>query len=290
MLPRLASTALAVLLWVGSPALARPLDCPELYNQQLQDTLDEVDQAFGATELTRARALLAASHERLPCLIEIVPVDLMTRYAVQRAYGEALVTETEEATRWARLAQALDPGFDWPEYIPDKHEARRLLDGLEPPTGTSLRGKGLRPDPGGGIFLDGRYLVSPVAEAGLPHFLQVGDGAGEIWLASWQDGVVFPEEVLGPPTAINDQPPPWFGKPPGSVVAPRPIRARRLETSLGFAAAAGTLFGSAWIARDAYVERPTDTLQLTVNGTTAASVAASGAALGFLGVALFTKR
>lgn len=278
------------LSWFGAPALARPLDCPELFNDQFAAALDEVDAAFEAADFTRARGILQASHERVPCLVEVVPVELMARYALQRAYGEALVIEIEEATRWARLAQALDPAFEWPAYIPSEHEARRLLDGLPPPESASVRGKGLRPDPGGGIFLDGRYLVRPEAEPGIPHFLQVGDGSGEIWLAQWQDGMVFPEDILGPPAAISDEPPAWFGKPPGSVVGPRPVRARRLESSLGFAVAAGTLFGSAWIARTAYEQHPTDGLQLAVNGSTAASAAAGGAALGFFGVALFTKR
>ncbi len=276
---------LALLLWGGAPALARPLDCPELYNDQLAATLDEVDAAVEAADLQRARATLAASHPRIPCLIELV-----VRYAVQRAYGEALVIEIEEATRWARLAQALDPEFEWPTYIPAEHEARRLLDGLEPPEVTLLRGKGLRPDPGGGIFLDGRYLVRPEAESGIPHFLQVGDATGEIWLAQWQDGVVFPEDVLGPPAAIGDLPPKWYGKAPGSYVGPRPVRDARLLTSLGFAAAAGTLFGSSWIARTAYLEHPTDGLRTAVNGTSVASAAAGGAAVGYFGVALFTRK
>jgi hypothetical protein len=284
-----------MLLALLGTAQARDPSCPDLTVAQLEGLIEEIDLAYLNLEMNRANALLAAAEPRVPCIVEVVPTVDVAAFALRRSYSLALELDPSEAKRWARLAKALDPQLPWPAYIPGDHEIRDLIADEEPLPKIPVRAKGLVVPPGGGVFLDGRFLEAPEAEAAVPHLLQVGDNNGELVIAQWQDGTAFPEEVLGPPTASPPTLPEWFGKPIGTVKAkkpPRPwtdSRARRLETSLGFVVAGGTLYGSAFLARQAYDQRPTDGLFYAVDGATALSGAAGGAALVFLGAALFGK-
>lgn len=284
-----------LLLALLGTAQARDPSCPDLTVAQLEALIEEIDLAYLNVEMNRANALLAAAEPRVPCIVEVVPAPVVAAFALRRSYSLALELDPSEAKRWARLAKALDPQLPWPGYIPGDHEIRDLIAAEEPIEGIPVRAKGLVVPPGGGVFLDGRFLEAPVAEPAIPHLLQVGDAAGDLVVAQWQDGTAFPEELLGPPTASPPVLPEWYGKPLGSVKPkkpPRPwteSRARRLETSVGFLVAGGTLYGSAFLARQAYEQRPTDGLFYTVDGATALSGAAGGAALVFLGAALFGK-
>lgn len=274
-------------------ALARDPSCPDLTVAQFQALIDQVDEAYLGFEVKKAGALLAAAEPRVPCIVEVVPTADVARFAIRRSYSVALELDMSEAQRWLALARSLDPEIPWPGYIPGDHEVRDLTAPIAEPL--PLRGKGLVVPPGGGVFLDGRFLERPEAEPGVPHLLQVGDGGGAFVLALWQDGTAFPEEVLGPPLASDPTLPAWYGKPLGTVKpvrTPRPwteSRLRRLEASAGLLAAGGALYGSALVARTAYEQRPTDGLFYAVDGATLLSGAAGGAAVVFFGAALFGK-
>lgn len=292
--------SLAVLIAWGSPALARDPSCPDLTVAQFQAMLDAVDEAYLSQEFGKASAFLAAAEDKVPCVVEIVPTEDVARYALRRAYAVALDLDENEARRWALLARALQPDLPWPSYIPPDHAIRDLL--LEAPEAPPipLRGKGLVTPPSGGVFLDGRFLTRPEAEPGMPHLLQVGDASGDLVITGWQDGTAFPEDLLGPPPANPPTLPEWYGKPvdlskikPPKVARDRrpwtETRAANLQTAGGFAAAAGAMFASAWIARTAYDQRPNDGLFYAVNGATVASGVAGGASVAWLGLAVFGK-
>lgn len=289
---RRAGPLLSVLILLGwsEPAPARDPDCPELYNHQFEATLEEIDRSFEAQAFSRARDMIDAAYPRVPCLIEIVPTALLARFARQRAWSRALDIDLDEAERWARLAHALEPNAGWPDYVPEHHPSRKILEEATATEITALAGQGLRAIEGGATFLDGVLLTRPEAEPQTPHLLQVGDATGTMLISTWQDGLAFPEVLLGPPVPIEGELPAWYGKPPGSVKGPRPVRKRRLESAAGLGLAAGSLLGSAWLARDVYLDHPTDGLRTTVNGATVASAAVGTTALAVFGVALTTQR
>jgi hypothetical protein len=285
------TTACALILALSSPALGQDPSCPELLNSQFESALDLAEKALTDADFGTARQVLAGSEERIPCIVEVVPTELLLRFATMRAYQQALDLDQSEATRWAKLAVILSEGdFDWPVWVPPDHEVRNLLDDIEIPERTSLRTRGLVVPEAGGAFLDGQLLARPEAEPGVPHLLQIGDAWGDLTVSRWIDGVAFPDEVLGPagtgPTVI----PAWYGVPRNKIPGKRSQRSKRLESALGFAVAGGALFGSAWIVRTTYDERPTDALFYTVNGTTVASGVAGVLSVGFLGAAALTRR
>lgn len=279
-------------LWLSLAAEARDPNCPELYVWQFRALMDAVDEEYTNNEFQRAQKLLAAADPRVPCVIQIVPTADLAQFAIRRAYGLALDLDENEALRWAQLAITLDPKIQWPSYVPEEHSARALLQEVQPLEPLTLESQGLVVPQAGGAFIDGRFLEVPRAEPGVPHLLQVGDGTGKLVFSDWIDGATFPEDYLGP---VREQPltlPRWYS-PDGKIKrVPKPwtpARLHRLESSAGFAVAAGALYTTALLARSAYNERPTDGLFYTTNGATVASGAAGSVAVVLFGAALFGK-
>ena len=257
-------------------AMAHGADCPDVDLDDWREALDATDAAFAEARLPEARSLLLGTVQVLPCLEEVVPTDLLGRYARQRAFLLMVDQEAIEANGWYQLARAIDPEGAWPSYVPGRHTARDLSREPAPLQG-KVEGAGLLVPDGGGVFLDGRYLVEPVAEAEVPHILQVADGNGLVTFASWQEGSVFPEKVLGPVVTVPPAPL-WFTDPVDPAVARAEIRRKRFLATAGLGAMAAGLFGGAHLARVSYVEHPTDTMRGVVNGATVgAGVAATGA-------------
>ncbi|MBX2801447.1 MAG: hypothetical protein KTR31_27470 [Myxococcales bacterium] len=277
------------LVVLGTTAQARAPDCTELLNVEVEQTLDEIHEALRAKVLPRARRLLESTHPRLPCLSEVVRTDLLARYAQQRAAVFALDIDMTAAERWARLARTLDPETSWDAYLPPVHPSRPALDAVEPAVRMTVPDRGLAVGDGA-AFLDGRYLTLPQAEVQMPHLLQVGDAYGRLTASAWQEGASFPGSLLTHPTALPSEPPAWVGLPPDSLRRPKPLRSRRLRTAAGLGLTSGTLLGTAWLARSAYVQRPSDGLRTVVNGTTAASLVSGVASLGVLGLGVATRR
>lgn len=280
-----------------APASAQPMGpnyvCPQKYELwQFQKYLDAVDEQYLSLEFRKARMLLEAGQPNMPCIVQVVPTDKVAAYAIRRAYGLALDLDENEAERWALLAFALDPDIDWPSYIPPDHAARAMLEDAAPSDKVRIEHKGLAAPEGGGVFLDGRFLQEPVAEAGLPHLLQIGDGTGQIVFSTWQDGASFPDAFLGPEPEELPLLPAWYGEDGKIKRTARPWTERRLgrlESAAGFAIASGTLYATAALARSAYQDRPTNGLFYTIDGSIVASGAAGATSLALLGAALFGK-
>jgi hypothetical protein len=258
-------------------AMAAPPACGEVPLKGWQEALDASEEALRAGELARAEALLTATTEQLPCVSAVVPTQLLSRLGRQIAYQRMLAFDEVEAEQWLALSVSVDPDGAWPAWVPDRPVVRRL-GGTELPPVARVDG-GLVVPEGGGVFLDGGYLTTPEARVEVPHLLQVADDQGRITAGRWMMGAAFPPEVLGPDVPVPAAPL-WFTDPVDPAVARRQRRAQRGSAALGVAALAGALYGSAWMARGAYAEHPTDGLRTVVNGTTAASGGVAVVALG----------
>ncbi len=287
-----------LLLPLLGAAWARDPSCPELYSTQFSSLIDEADTAFASMEMERASAMLLGAEARIPCVIDVIPTPDMARYALRRAWVAALETDQGDVDRWLGLAKALDPSLPWPSYVPNGHPVRDAAAEMAAPPLTAVADKGLSLPTGGGAFLDGRFLTKPEAEPGVPHLLQVGDGSGYLVVSTWQDGLAFPPDVLGPPLAADPTLPEWFGKPMKPGKGPKPAREPRpwtearstnLERGLGFGVAAGALWASALMANAAYQERPATGLFVLTDGAVLGAAAAGGVGLVFTGAALFGK-
>ncbi|MEZ4241176.1 MAG: putative metal-binding motif-containing protein [Myxococcota bacterium] len=199
-------------LWLGAtPAVAQEDDCKKTYELwQFRAFLDQVDAEYRNVAFDNAWRLLEAGQQNIACVIQVVPTADLARFALQRAYGLELDLDDNEAKRWASLARTLDPGIEWPDYVPETHMARTLFDQIEDVDPIDLENKGLEVPPRGGAFLDGRWIDRPTAEPGLPHLFQVGDATGVLTVSEWIDGTAFPEDVLGPPPRVPLQVPRWY--------------------------------------------------------------------------------
>lgn len=265
-------------MWILSVgvALAQQPACEPASVQGWEAALDAGEESLRTGAIARASALLERTEEQLRCVVEVVPEPLMVRLGRLRAYEHMIDVDAIEAQRWLGLSLSLDPRGRWPSWVPDAHVARTLE---APEVVIGRADGGLAVPEGGGVFLDGRYLVEPVAQSEVPHLLQVAGADGVVTQAWWIDGAAFPPEVLGPAVPVPPAPL-WFTDPVDPAALRRQRRARRLESAGSLALLSGALFGSAWLARTAYDAHPTDGLRTVVNGTTAASGAAGGLAIG----------
>jgi hypothetical protein len=292
-----------LLALIAAAAFATPgQDCPELNSAGVEKALDAVDGLFTKEDLTRANTVLARTEARMPCLVDVPSPQLVARFARQRAFAVTMTVDPFAAARWAQLAEALDPGVPWPAYVPEQHPVRLLLDQEGEASSGRALGATLTWPEDGEVFLDGRWWLTASGEVGVPHLLQIADKDGSMVFSGWIDGVAFPADVLAKP---GERPPPrasscvesdvcveLTGIDPGPKVRP-PVdterRSRRLLASAGLGAAAATLYTSAWLARSAYAERPSDGLYYAVDGATAASAATGAAAATMLGIALIGR-
>ncbi|MCB9684893.1 MAG: hypothetical protein H6738_15755 [Alphaproteobacteria bacterium] len=288
------------LLLLGA-AWARDPSCPDLYAANFSALIDDVDMAFANMEVERGIGMVISAEPRIPCLIDVPQQQDVARYALRRAWAAALQMNQGDVDRWLGLAKALDPSLPWPSYVPNGHPIRDQADERPTPVVQALDGEGLVVPDGGGVFLDGRFLTKPQGEPGVPHLLQVGDSSGYMAIAMWQDGLAFPDDLLGPPLDTDPVLPEWYGKPltPGkSPKPPKPAREKRpwteprltnLERGMGFALVGASLWGSALLARSAYDNHPTDALFVATDVGTVGALASGGVAITFTSLALFGK-
>lgn len=177
-------------------AQVEPNPCTVRYEPWRFDAfLDEVDRQYISLELRMAVRLLDEGQASLLCLAEPVSTRQLARYAIRRAFAEALGTDASEGERWAGLAFTLDPSVTWPEYVPMHHAARAFAATLTPRR-VSVPGVAVIGVHGGSERLDGRPLDAVAAEIDMPHLLQALDRNGRVVWSRWIDGAGFPEDVL----------------------------------------------------------------------------------------------
>lgn len=289
-----------VLSLIGA-AWARDPSCPDLYAANLSALIDDVDAAFANMEVERGIAMVIGAEPRIPCLVDVPQQQDVARYALRRAWAGALEMNQGDVDRWLGLAKALDPELPWPSYVPNNHPIRDQAAERPTPVIQDVEGAGLVVPEGGGVFLDGRFLTHPAGEPGVPHLLQVGDGSGYMTIETWQDGLAFPPDLLGPPLETEPVLPGWYGqvpRPGKGPKAPKPARSHEpwsearwtnLERGVGFALVGASLWGSALLTRSAYDQHPTDGLFVATDAQTIGAVTSGGVAVAFTGLALFGK-
>jgi len=260
-------------------ALARPPGCEQVGLKGWKKALAASEEALRVGEFGKAGAMLDETEDRLACLEELAPKELLGAVARQRAYQSMMEFDEVQATQWVQLARITTPEFSWFSWVPDRHIVRRLDREPDPMSGR-VRDKGLVIPDGGGVFLDGRYLLVPEAEADVPHLLQVANGEGVVVNAEWISGAAFPDYALSSDAAEAPPPPLWFTNPVDPAELRRARRGRRAQSAAGVAAVSAATFVTAWMARGAYSEHPTDGLRTVVNGATVASGALGVGALG----------
>ncbi len=267
-----------------SAALAASPACRDVTLTGWEEALDASEEALRSGQLAKAGAVLAQTEEQLRCVVQVVPPELLARLGRQRAFQRMLDFDEGQAEQWLSLARSVDPAGSWPSWVPERHVVRRL-DATLPRVAGRVEGRGLVVPEGGGVFLDGAYLTQPEALVETPHLLQVAGDDGVVTDAFWMMGAAFPPDVLGPPVDVPAAPM-WFTDPVDPAVAKRQRRGHRAEAALGLAALSAAVFGSAWMARGAYADHPTDGLRTVVNGATAASGVVGGGAVLAAGWAL----
>jgi hypothetical protein len=183
-----------------------------------REQLGGAQGAILAVQVERAATLLDDLHRSAPCLADVAPPDLLTRYAQLRAIQAVYEQDLLVIEEWVRVANARPLAWPVPEthpifrFIADLDEEVAAASALEP-------GLSFVPPKRGGVFVDGAWAASPPA-SGSRHLVQVFDGDGARVDAWWQTGVVWDERYVA--VAAAPEPPPWFDGPGVAADEERP--------------------------------------------------------------------
>ena len=207
----------------GSVAHAQDLPCNEPFGtNDFVSKMDAADAALAEFNLEGYRALLNDIHDLLPCTFDRVHPNFLTRYARQMAMSYFLDQDEMSMGRWGTMALA-NAELPWVGALDDEtHPFRDALAFIDDPWINGPENAGVNPPKDGGILLDGTLLLTPVASAETPHFIQVVDKRGLILESFWQDGSGFAHKLLKaevtPPEAPN-----WYTAPDLSLDPTQPL-------------------------------------------------------------------
>lgn len=238
----------------------------------------------------------------LPCLDKTLsPQAYAAVYRYLGAWYWIIPGNTTTARAWFRTSLELEPDFEWDvEELDAASPMRRDWDTeravalAEPVT---VQGKVLA----GEVLLDGRRLTAPSATPGRPHIVQlVGVGSVQTWKI---EGAAFPESLVVDPTATVAVEEPKKGK-KGEVAATStttpatsgydvvqierqrpPAKTPLLIAGVVGMAAAGGVYGLAWMSHGQFEESTTTADVESLQARTNALVLASGGTL-LLGIGI----
>jgi hypothetical protein len=183
--------------------------------------LDGVEAVLSEGDLKEAGILIEVMNRDFECLREPVPPEQLLRYAQFRAYRAFHSQDADGSVLWGRVAEFIQPGAGYPEWVPETHPIREQLEWEDPAEIVTVEGKYIQHPKKGGVFLNGRFLTSPTAPVEVPVWLQVFDKAGTRVEAYWQEGPSFPDRYLtdNAAAAAKAAPPRWWVPSAAAVTA-----------------------------------------------------------------------
>lgn len=201
------SVALLFMALAG-PAWGQDDACIPYGRERLRAELNAARAALDALQMARASSLLDELHRRMLCLDSVIePADLAwyARAEAERAFYDQ---DTASVWRWAQLAMMIEPHpSSW--SVAQDHPLRRLLVPDPDPRDAGPEDAGVAHPRKGGVFMDGVFLVEPLARVEVPHLVQVFHDEDDRSGAWWQDGAAFRDEVLVDEPSVT-LPPKWF--------------------------------------------------------------------------------
>jgi len=204
------------LLGLCAPAVAQEEACPADANvAQLREQIDTATRALTEANLASARPALSRAQFLFVCVPEPADSADLAQFARQMAFLYFYKQDEFSATSWGLLSRYADRKLPWPADILPTHPFRELLEQVEDTPMGGPAALGLLPPKGGGIFLDGRLITEPRANAEVPHLVQVFDKKGALVKAYWQEGAVFSGDLLSSETT-PPKPPKWYDAATGS--------------------------------------------------------------------------
>jgi hypothetical protein len=158
--------------------------------------MDEIDTSFASFDLDNARLEVDATWRHVGCLDSVAKTGYLARFMRQRAMLAFFDQDEDNAIKWGLAARHAAADFPW--TVPEDHPFRTMIAGAEDPAIGGAEGSLIVP-PKGHMFMDGKPLLEPKANAEIPNLIQVTDKKGAVVSTFWQDGAAFPADIIGPP-------------------------------------------------------------------------------------------
>lgn len=160
--------------------------------------IGEAEALVERGEIDRATRVLEKTYDLVRCMESLVDRSALADFADVYARVSFFSQEGDQAVRWGRLVELIEPDHDWGEVAED-HPLREMLAEAGPPPERSLEDQGYAIEKKGAVFIDARFSPAPAAHAEVPHLVQTFNAKGHLLSAYWQDGPAFPERMLGEP-------------------------------------------------------------------------------------------
>lgn len=251
-------------------AAAWAQDCDSIYtNDDFSTALSEVDRLMTKADVDRATDVLRQTENLLPCMEELVDVELLGRFGRHYALTSFLQQDADQAIRWAHMFLETAPDLGWGD-TPEEHPLRNMiaaqpLEDPEPPgpdAGFAIEKKGA-------VFLNGRFTAQPVARDGMQHLVQIFQSGGYLVEARWQDGSVWADGMVDDsgPTPQPKFYDPATGKittkgkaPPiaGTVAPKKSLPIVPLAAGAGLLVVSGALYAVAGVTKGQFKCNPAD--------------------------------
>ncbi|MBW2253428.1 MAG: hypothetical protein JRI25_02375 [Deltaproteobacteria bacterium] len=209
-------------LLIPATAFAQMRICVYTIEDWVQD-VDEIQANLIVPEeetpnFKEAGILIEVMDREWECLVRPVPPEEILRYAQIRAYVSFHSGDPDEALRWNRAAQYMDPSAAFPDWVPEWHPLREQLEWEDPTEITTSEGKHIAHPKKGGVFMNGRFLTAATAPEEVPTLVQVYDKKGARVDIHWQQGSYF-KPALVTEEAVVAKAPKWF-IPPAPLSGP----------------------------------------------------------------------
>jgi len=207
---------------VASVAHAQERVCSTPIGEWIAD-LDAVASALRDGDDREAQVQLDLIDQEWECLSAPVPVQPLLRYTQYRTLLAFTDLAPDEALRWARAGEFVQPGGEWPAWVPADHPARSLIEREGPANVVPVPSKYPAHPKKGGIFIDGVFAGTAAGPSYTPILVQVFDGDGEKLAAFWNDGPYLRAPWLSDSARLAAASPPGWWTPDRSVVDDDPL-------------------------------------------------------------------
>jgi hypothetical protein len=213
--------AAIAIVWLLAPSAAFAACSSEFSVNDLVAAMNGADKALGQFDGDQAREILDQAKSRLACTQDIVHPNQIGRFAMIEAQLAFFDQDEDTATQWATLARHVSYTV-FPPSIPEEHPFRGLVADIAAPDPVGPEQAFLRVPANGAIVLDGRLIQDALAPSECQNFLQVVDGTGVVVRSFWQDGSVFPNDVLRADT-VSVATPDWWVEPDPKLDPSKPV-------------------------------------------------------------------
>lgn len=202
------AAAFALMLTMLAPAHAQEAVCTKFSTHELNEYLDDAEEALQKQNLPAAFHMLEFLYREMRCLESLIQPKQLERFA-QLKIIIGFFDQDEEVVRiWTQLVRDTQLGLPWPVFTPTALVS--AIGELEEVPVTTLTDTFIVHPSKLAVFMNGDVLKSPSARQEVNSLIQIVDKKGKVKSSHWQSGLAFKETLIAKGRGVD--PPKWVDK------------------------------------------------------------------------------